>query len=79
MKCPKCGNEMTVQLTTETQLKKKHSPIYWLLVGWWFEPMMWLLFTLPMLIFKVFRPRKYKLKQKTVKNFVCSCGYVKRG
>lgn len=79
MKCPKCGSEMNVQLTTETQIKKKHSFLYWCTVGWFLEPLLWFFLTIPMFIFKLFRPKKYRLKQKTVKNFACNtCGYVKR-
>ena len=40
MKCPKCGSEdVTVQVINELELKKKgHSAIYWLLIGWWLQP-----------------------------------------
>ena len=76
MVCPKCGKEMSVQLTTNTKLKRKRSCLYWLIIGWWLNPIMWLFFTIPMLIIKIFRPKKQKLKQKIVKNYVCqSCGY----
>lgn len=39
--------------------------------GWLFEMMMWLFLTLPMLIIKIFKPRKYK--SKTVHKTMCVC------
>ena len=76
MKCPKCGSEnVNVQMVTETKLKKKHSIVYWLLIGWWLEPIMWLIFTIPMLIIKIFKPKNYKTKTTHKSMCVCqACG-----
>ena len=77
MQCPKCkSNNVTTQIVSETQTKKKRSPLYWLLVGWWWEPMMWIFLTIPMLIYKIFRPRKYKTKTIHKTMAVCQgCGH----
>lgn len=77
MKCSKCGSEnVTVQVVTEQEMKEqKHGIIYWLLIGWWLKPILWLVFTVPMLILAVFRPRKYKMTSRSKKVAVCnSCG-----
>lgn len=78
MKCSKCGSEnVTVQLTAETNLKQKHhGVIWWLCIGWWWLPFKWLFLTLPALIVKIFSPKKYKTKTITKKNAVChACGH----
>lgn len=77
MRCPKCGSEnVTVQVVTEQELKeKKHGALYWICIGWWFKPLMWIFFTMPMLIIAIFNPTKYKTKTHTKKMAVCNnCG-----
>lgn len=77
MKCPKCGSEdVTVQVVTEQELKeKKHGALYWICVGWWLKPILWLFLTLPMLIVSIFKPKKYKTVNHTKKIAVCNnCG-----
>lgn len=77
MVCPKCGSDkVNVQMVTSTELKeKKRGILYWILVGWWLQPILWLFLTLPMLIITIFKPRKYKTKTHTKKMAVCnSCG-----
>ena len=77
MKCPKCGSEnVNVQMVSETILKKKHhSVLYWICIGWWLHPLLWLFATLPMLIIKIFKPKNYKTKTKHKSMCVCqSCG-----
>ncbi len=51
MVCPKCGSSnVTVQVVTETQLKRKHHNIlWWLFVGWWWMLVKWALLFLPAL------------------------------
>lgn len=73
MKCPKCGSE-NVNIQAVTQIKNKHHGIfYWILVGWWLEPLMWLFLTLPWLIIKIFKPKR--VKTKTISQAVCqNCG-----
>ena len=73
MKCAKCGSEnVTVQAVT-TVKSKKHGCIYWLFIGWWLEPIMWLFLTLPWLFIKIFKPNKVKSKINSIA--VCqNCG-----
>jgi hypothetical protein len=72
MICKKCGSEnVNVQMVSETRLKKKHSIIYWILIGWWLELIMWLFLTIPMLIYKLFKPKNYKTKTSHHSMFVC--------
>lgn len=78
MKCPKCGSEnVSVELVQEQTMKRKRKGwAYWLLIGWWWEPLVWIFLTLPKLIWELFKPRKYKIKTKTRKVAVCqSCGH----
>ena len=74
MVCKKCGSSnVTVQAVSEIK-KKRKGVLYWLFIGWWLEMIMWLFLTLPWLIIKIFKPKAYKYKMKTMA--VCqSCGY----
>lgn len=74
MQCPKCGSS-NINVQAVTILKKKHhSIIYWLLIGWWLEAIMWLFLTLPWIIIKIIKPSRYKSKIKS--EAVCQdCGY----
>ena len=73
MKCVKCGSEnITVQAVT-TVKSKKHGCLYWICLGWWLEPIMWIFLTLPWLIIKIFKPNKVKSKINSIA--VCqNCG-----
>lgn len=73
MKCVKCGSEnVTVQAVTAVK-SKKHGWIYWLFIGWWLEPIMWIFLTLPWLFIKIFKPNKVKSKINSIA--VCqNCG-----
>ncbi len=63
MTCSKCGStNVNVQMVSESQLKTKHHGIfYWLFIGWWLQPMLWLFLTLPMLLGKMFGHKKQKI------------------
>lgn len=76
MKCSKCGSEnVTVQMVSETSLKKKSGCLYWLIIGWWLEPIMWIFLTLPMIFVKIFKPKNYKTKTTHKSMCICqSCG-----
>ena len=77
MTCPKCGSDnVSVQIVTETKIKqKKHGIFWWIFVGFWWVPIKWLFFTLPALIIKIFKPKKYKIKTTNTKTAVCNnCG-----
>lgn len=78
MKCPKCGSDNTnVQMVTESQLKNKHHSIaYWIFIGWWWRPLLWICLTLPMLLGTLFGHKKQKLVTKHKSIAVCqNCGY----
>lgn len=78
MKCPKCNSEHThTQIVTQTKLKNKGKGIvYWLIIGWWLEPCLWLFLTIPKLLVEVFGGKKQKVVQKNTTMFVCDdCGY----
>lgn len=74
MKCKNCGNaNVNVQAVSITK-NKKHGLFYWIFIGWWVELFMWICFTLPWLIIKIFKPSKVTSKVKKVA--VCqNCGY----
>ena len=73
MKCQKCKSEnVSVQAITTTK-NKRHGAMYWLFIGWWLEPIMWIFLTIPWLIIKIFKPNK--VSSKTHSEAVCqSCG-----
>ena len=76
--CPKCGStNTTIQVVNEQELKNKHHGVFWwICVGWWWIPFKWLFLTLPALIIKIFKPKKKKIKNKTITKCVCQdCGH----
>ena len=74
MICPKCkSGNVNVQAVSELRRKRK-GVLYWLLIGWWLETLMWVFLTLPWLIVKIFSPKKYK--SRITNQAVCqNCGY----
>lgn len=79
MTCPKCKSEnVNAQMVTDTQLKqKRHGVIYWIFIGWWLQPILWLVFFFPKLFIAIFAPKKYKLKQQHKAMWVCqNCGHT---
>ena len=74
MRCPKCGSEnVSVQAVTHVKTAGRHGCLYWLFVGWWLQPILWLIFTLPMIIIAIFSPKR--VKSKTHSEAVCqNCG-----
>lgn len=78
MQCPKCSStNVTVQAVNETSLvTKHHSIIWWVCFGWYWVPLKWLFLTVPALIVKLFRPKRYKTKNVIKSRAVCqNCGY----
>lgn len=78
MQCPKCqSNKVNVNVVNEVKLKTKHRGIiWWLLVGWWWIPIKWFVFTVPALVIAIFGRKKQKAVniQKTM--CICQdCGY----
>lgn len=74
MTCRKCGsNNVSVQVLA-IQKRKHHGCIWWLLIGWWLEALLWLFLTLPRLLIALFMPKRTKTVEKTV--CVCqNCGH----
>lgn len=74
MKCSKCQSEnVNVQAVTEI-VKRGKGCLYWLLIGWWLELLLWIFLTLPMLLIKLFIPSS--IKSKTITYAVCqNCGH----
>lgn len=75
MICPKCGSEnVNVQAVTETKEKRKRGILYWVLIGWWWEPFAWLMFGLIKLLFELFG-KHTKISSKTHTEAICqNCG-----
>lgn len=89
MKCPRCGSsDVSVNVVNEwdmVDVKKHHGFAWWVLIGWWFKPLWfvikWFFFTIPALIIaivrRVFGLRPKEVVNKTVTKAVCqSCGHV---
>lgn len=76
MTCPKCNsNNVQVQAVNEVKEKRKKGLLYWICVGLWWEPLSWMIFTLPKLFFAIFGKHK-KVVSKTVTYAVCQdCGH----
>lgn len=74
MVCPSCGSSnVNVQAVGHVQTKKKGF-LYWIIIGWWLEPLLWLFFTIPMIFAKLFGG-KGKVKTKVISHAVCqNCG-----
>ncbi len=78
MICPKCGSDkVNVQMVTESKLKnKQHSALYWIFIGWWLHPILWICLTLPMIFLRLFGHKKQKIVQKYKSMAVCqNCGH----
>lgn len=78
MKCPNCESEnvqiqVVQNITTKT---KHHSILYWLFIGWWLQPFLWLFFTFFKLI-ALFIGKKKEIITKEQTKAVCQdCGYT---
>jgi hypothetical protein len=78
MVCPKCGSaNVSVQLLTQSKLvRRHHSILWWLCIGWWWVPCKWFFFTIPALLVKLLAPKRYKLVHTTTSVCLCqNCGY----
>ena len=76
--CPKCNSSyISIQIVNKVYLvKKHHSFLWWITIGWIWTAFKWIWFTVPALIFKIFGiGKKYKTKNVEKKVAVCqSCG-----
>lgn len=75
MICPRCGcPHVNIQVVTNTQTKGKGC-LYWLFVGWWLEPLLWVFLTIPMILIKLFSSGG-KTVTTSRKVAICqNCGY----
>ena len=75
MKCIKCSSEnVNIQAVTITKSSSHHSLVYWVCVGWWLEPIVWICLFLPKLVYELFKPNR--IKSKTHSEAICqNCGY----
>ena len=85
MFCPHCGSDnVNVQLVTEqTLVKKKHSAVFWVLIGWWWCPfwfmVKWLFLTPIAFVCALFHigGKKRQIKNVHKSMAVCnSCGHA---
>ncbi len=79
MICPRCGStRVSCQVVSETNLKTKHhSVLWWAFVGWWWMIIKWFCFTLPALVVKLFRPKRYVTTTTHKSTAVCQdCGHA---
>ena len=76
MKCPKCRSEnVEIQMVSEVKEKRKKGILYWIFIGWWWEPILWVFLTIPKLIFTIFG-RKTKVVTEVKKIAICQdCGH----
>ena len=75
MQCPKCGSQnVYVQAITETKQKAKKGLVYWLCIGWWWEPLAWLFLTLPKLLIAIFGNHKKTVSKTTTQAICQNCG-----
>lgn len=76
MICPKCGSDhVKVTVINEVREKRKRGFFYWFFIGFWLEPILWVVFTIPKLLFSIFG-KKTKVVGVNVKYAICQeCGY----
>lgn len=76
MVCPKCGSQaVVVSAISKVKEKRKRGCMYWLFIGWWWEPMIWLFFGIFKLIYEICR-KKTKVTSKVISVATCqTCGH----
>ena len=76
MTCRHCGsNNIIVSAVSEVREKRKRGLLYWCLIGFWLEPLLWLCFGIWKLLFEIFR-KKTVIKSQTVTYAICQdCGH----
>lgn len=76
MTCPKCGSEnVSVQAVTTVREKPKHGIVWWILIGWWLEPLLWIFLTIPRLLVALFGRNKKTVSETHTEAICQSCGH----
>lgn len=78
MLCTKCSSDNTqIQMLSETITKRKRRGLlYWLLIGWWLELILWFCLTIPRFLIALFIPKRTKTINRNFKVVVCQkCGH----
>lgn len=78
MNCPRCESEnVQVQVINEVHLKNQHyGCLWWLLIGIWWVPLKWLVFTPIAIIIKIFGHKGQRAFNRSKSMCVCQdCGY----
>lgn len=75
LRCPRCGStNVKIQAISKVSTTKRKGCAYWIFIGWWLEPLLWIFLTLPKLIYELLRSGKTKTKIVTMA--ICQgCGY----
>jgi transcription elongation factor Elf1 len=69
--CPRCGSHnVTVTTSATEKAMARHGVVYWVFVGWWLQPLLWLFFTFPMIVYRLIFPNR---RTKTVKHTYATC------
>ena len=77
MVCPECNSsDVVVSASATEKVRPRHGVLYWLLVGWWLHPLLWLCATVPMLVWRVIRPNR-KTETVLCSHAACQrCGHT---
>lgn len=66
LQCPKCwSTNVCVQSVWIAKNQKHKWCLYRITVGWFIEPLLRIVLTVPKLIFEIFRPKKMKTEVKS--------------
>lgn len=76
MMCPKCKSQnVSVSAISKVKEKRKRGCLYWAIIGWWWEPLIWICFGIFKLIYEIFR-KKTTVTSKVVSVATCqNCGH----
>lgn len=69
--CPNChSTHIIISASATEKAKNRHGILYWVFIGWWLHPILWIWATIPMLIWRIIHPNR---KTKTVLTTVAVC------
>lgn len=76
MLCPKCKSEnVKIDTLMSVKEKRKKGALYWIFIGWWFEPIMWIIFTIPKLLLLIFGKHTKTVSQAETWGTCQNCGH----